>query len=99
MTTTQNNNTSTGEMENRLNRPNKAELFAQLEELLLIGKREEACNLASTHKEWPIALLISSNCSGMKYQEVARAYAEYTFPSVSPMHLASYYSPHKHQVL
>lgn len=67
----------------------KSEFFASLESVLLSGHREEAARLAVAHNEWPIALLIASNCGADKYREVAKAYAVSTFPACSPLHLAT----------
>ena len=67
----------------------KGELYAHLEGLLLRGKREEAVAAAVGHREWPIALLIASNCGPEEYREVTKAYATCTFPNASPLHLAA----------
>ena len=67
----------------------KGELFALLESLLLRGKRDEAVAAAVAHREWPIALLIASNCGPDEYREVTKAYATCTFPNASPLHLAA----------
>ena len=71
------------------NNMSKGELFSMIEEMLLTGKREEASTLAMEHREWALALLISSNCGPEKYREVSKAYATCTFPSSSPLHLAT----------
>ena len=55
-----------------------------------MGQRDEAIALAQHHQDFALALLVASNCGdGKKYQEVVRTYAKASFPSVSPLHLAS----------
>ena len=68
---------------------NKGELYSTIESYLLSGRREEAVSTAVLHKEWTLALLISSNCGEEEYREVSKAFAVATFPSSSPMHLAA----------
>ena len=61
-----------------------------MERLLFMGQRDEAIALAQHHQDFALALLVASNCGdGKKYQEVVRTYAKASFPSVSPLHLAS----------
>jgi Sec23-binding domain of Sec16 len=67
----------------------KAELYGTIESYLLSGRREEAVATAVLHKEWTLALLISSNCGEEEYREVSKAFAVATFPSASPLHLAA----------
>ena len=74
---------------NTMKDSSKGELFALLESLLLRGKRDEAVAAAVAHREWPIALLIASNCGPDEYREVTKAYATCTFPNASPLHLAA----------
>jgi Sec23-binding domain of Sec16 len=68
---------------------NKGELYSTIESYLLSGRREEAVATAVLHKEWTLALLISSNCGEEEYREVSKAFAVATFPSASPLHLAA----------
>ena len=67
----------------------KGTLFVVIEQMLQTGRREEAALLASKNKEWALALLIASNCGTDTYKEVSRAFASSTFPSSSPLHLAT----------
>ena len=67
----------------------KGTLFVVIEQMLQTGRREEAALLASKNKEWALALLIASNCGTDMYKEVSRAFASSTFPSSSPLHLAT----------
>ena len=61
-----------------------------MEHLLFMGQRDEAIALAQHHQDFALALLVASNCGdGKKYQEVVRTYARASFPSASPLHLAS----------
>ena len=62
------------------------EMAVQLEALLLLGQREEACDLAMQQGDWFQALMISSTCAQSKYQQVAKACADETFPQGSPLH-------------
>ena len=67
----------------------KGDLFVVIEQMLQTGRREEAALLASKNKEWALALLIASNCGTDTYKEISRAFASSTFPSSSPLHLAT----------
>jgi hypothetical protein len=63
--------------------------LSQIETLLLLGRREEAIDIAMKAHLWSLALLIGSVCEKKVYQEVVRAYSESSFPRNSAMNLIS----------
>lgn len=63
--------------------------LSQIETLLMLGRREEAVKIAIESNNWSLALLISSVCDKKVYQEVVRAYSDYSFPKTSGLNLLS----------
>lgn len=61
----------------------------EIENLLLLGRREEAINYAMDNNEWAMALLISGICGTQLYQDVVKRYANACYPSESSLHLLS----------
>ena len=63
------------------------EQYAEIEALLVVGRREEALKRAIELREWSLAMLIGCVCGAEKYQEVVRSYASSHFPAAAPLHL------------
>lgn len=61
-----------------------------LEDMLLLGRREEAVDYCIQCKQWAMALLVSSICSTEKYQYVVKRYAEYSFAPGTPLHMLTH---------
>lgn len=67
----------------------QAERHIAVEKLLLVGDRDAALQLAITHGDWALAMLLSCVCGSDRYQEVVKAYAAASFPSATPLHTLS----------
>ena len=65
----------------------KAEVFSDIDAMLLCGSREEAASLAADRGEWGLALLIGSLCSPEIYKEIAVRYSNKTFPLNSSLNV------------
>lgn len=55
----------------------------------MLGRREEAVNIAIQANNWPLAILIASVCEKKTYQDVVKAYSDYSFPRSSGLNLLS----------
>jgi hypothetical protein len=66
-----------------------ADFFSKVEQLLIRGKREEACAMAVQAEQWPIALMIGSMCEKDTFQHMMKTLAEKSFPQQSTLHLMS----------
>lgn len=69
--------------------PPSAMSYAEVENFLLRGKREEAVKVAIEAKDWALAMLIAGNCRAEVYQDVVKRFAEETFPPASSLQLMS----------
>jgi hypothetical protein len=63
--------------------------YADIEGLLLNGKREDALKLAVEKEDFALALLIASVCGKEQFQFVSRCYAEKNFAVTSSLHFLS----------
>ena len=66
-----------------------ANFYSKVEQLLIRGKREDACAMAVEAEQWPVALMIGSMCGKDAFQHMMKAMAEKNFPQQSTLHLMS----------
>ncbi len=64
----------------------ETEAVAMIESLLVLGRREHAVSHALAHKQWFLALMISSTCEPALYQSVVATYANQNIVPASTLH-------------
>lgn len=66
-----------------------SENLLHIENMLILGHREDAIEFAVQKKQWPLAMLVSSTCSAQIYQSVVQRYLESNIPQRTPLHMLS----------